>query len=46
MVCYRCGRSGHIKPQCYAKTHKKGYNLSGKKKGIYRKKRTYRKTYY
>ena len=25
--CYRCGRSGHISSNCYASTHKDGYNL-------------------
>jgi predicted GIY-YIG superfamily endonuclease len=26
-VCYRCGRDGHYSPDCYAQTHKKGYQL-------------------
>ena len=26
-VCYRCGRAGHTKPNCYASTHSKGYQL-------------------
>jgi hypothetical protein len=26
-VCYRCGRPGHYSPDCYARTHKKGYGL-------------------
>jgi hypothetical protein len=21
VVCYTCGREGHISPQCYARTH-------------------------
>ena len=25
--CYRCGRPGHFSPDCYAKTHKDGYEL-------------------
>jgi hypothetical protein len=25
--CYRCGRSGHYSPDCYARTHKDGYEL-------------------
>lgn len=24
-VCYRCGRPGHYSPECYARTHVKGY---------------------
>ena len=26
-ACYRCGRQGHYSPDCYAKTHSKGYAL-------------------
>ena len=25
--CYRCGRTGHYSPDCYARTHHKGYTL-------------------
>ena len=25
--CYRCGRPGHYSPDCYARTHSKGYTL-------------------
>ena len=25
--CYRCGRAGHYSPECYARTHQKGYTL-------------------
>ena len=25
--CYRCGRPGHYSPDCYARTHRKGYTL-------------------
>ena len=27
IICYRCGRPGHKKPACYARSHKKGYPL-------------------
>jgi len=27
-ICYRCGRKGHMKNECYAKTHIKGYLLN------------------
>jgi predicted GIY-YIG superfamily endonuclease len=26
-ACYRCGRPGHYSPDCYARTHKNGYEL-------------------
>jgi predicted GIY-YIG superfamily endonuclease len=26
-ACYRCGRPGHYSPDCYARTHHKGYTL-------------------
>ena len=26
-ACYRCGRPGHYSPDCYARTHKDGYDL-------------------
>jgi cellular nucleic acid-binding protein len=26
-ACYRCGRSGHYSPECYARTHVDGYEL-------------------
>ena len=26
-ACYRCGRPGHYSPDCYARTHQKGYAL-------------------
>ena len=26
-VCYRCGRTGHYSPYCYANTHIRGYTL-------------------
>ena len=27
-ACYRCGRTGHYSPDCYARSHKNGYDLS------------------
>ena len=27
-ACYRCGRYGHYSPDCYARTHADGYDLS------------------
>ena len=27
VICYRCGRIGHIRPECYASTHINGYYL-------------------
>ena len=28
VTCYRCGRKGHIKTDCYASKHVRGYNLT------------------
>jgi predicted GIY-YIG superfamily endonuclease len=27
-TCYRCGRTGHYSPDCYARSHREGYDLS------------------
>ena len=27
ITCFRCGCKGHISPECYAKTHIKGYYI-------------------
>ena len=27
IICFRCGRPGHLSTTCYAKKHKKGYDL-------------------
>lgn len=27
-TCERCGRDGHVRSECYARTHERGYSLS------------------